>query len=70
VEWHASTSEMRVASAIVAQMLYRKCHPRARETIAIIKRTREVSMMDLLMIAIALGLFALAIAYAHVIGER
>jgi K+-transporting ATPase KdpF subunit len=61
---------MRVASAIVAQMLYRKCHPRARETIAIIKRTREVSMMDLLMIAIALGLFALAIAYAHVIGER
>ena len=55
---------------IVAPILYRKCHPRARETIAIIKRTREVSMMDLLMIGIALGLFALAITYAHAIGER
>ena len=62
---------MRVASVIVAPILYhRKCHPRARETIAIIKRTREVSMMDLLMIGIALGLFALAITYAHAIGER
>jgi len=27
-------------------------------------------MMDALMIAIALGLFALAIAYSHAIGER
>ena len=70
MEWHASTGEMRVASVIVAPMLYRKCHPSARETIAIIKRTREVSMMDLLMIGIALGLFALAITYAHAIGER
>jgi hypothetical protein len=34
------------------------------------KRTREVSMMDVLMVAIALGLFSLAIAYAHAIGER
>ena len=54
----------------VAPMLYGKCHPKARETIATIKRTREVSMMDVLMIAIALGLFTLAIAYAHAIGER
>jgi K+-transporting ATPase KdpF subunit len=37
---------------------------------ATIKRTREVSMMDVLMIGIALGFFALAIAYAHAIGER
>jgi len=51
-------------------MLYRKCHPRARETIATIKRTREVSMMDVLMIGIALGFFAFAITYAHAIGER
>jgi hypothetical protein len=70
VEWQALTSEMRVASVIVAPRLYRKCHLRARETIATIKRTREVSMMDVLMIGIALGLFALAIAYAHAIGER
>ena len=61
---------MRVALVTVAPMLYRKCHPRAHETIATIKRTREVSMMDVLMIAIVLGLFALAIAYAHAIGER
>jgi hypothetical protein len=69
VEWHASTSEMRVASVTVAPMCYRKCHP-AREAIATIKRTREVSMMDVLMIAIALGLFALAITYAHAIAGR
>jgi uncharacterized protein YraI len=31
------------------------------------KRAREVSMMDVLMIAIALGFFALAIAYAYAI---
>ena len=55
---------------IVAPMRYRKSHPKARETIATIKRKRDVSMMDVLMIAIALGLFALAITYAHAIGER
>jgi hypothetical protein len=41
--------------------------PRPRQTTATIKRTGRVSMMDILMIAIALSLFGLAIAYAHAI---
>jgi hypothetical protein len=51
----------------VGGVVDRRRHPRARETIATIQRTREFSMMDVLMIAIALSLFALAIAYAHAI---
>jgi hypothetical protein len=58
---------MRAALVIVAPLIYRKCRPRPCEKIATIRRTRELSMMDVLMIAIALGLFALAIAYAHAI---
>jgi hypothetical protein len=54
--------KMRVA---LLTLLYGGRYPAPCEIIATIKRTREVSMMDVLMIAIALGLFALAIAYAH-----
>jgi hypothetical protein len=63
MERHCQSWE--IADGIVDPRLYCGRHPRRREIIATIKRTREVSMMDVLMIAIALGLFALAIAYAH-----
>jgi len=41
--------------------------PRPCQTIAKIKRMGRFSMMDILMIGIALSLFGLAIAYAHAI---
>jgi hypothetical protein len=45
-------------------LIYRKCGPRPRETIATIKRTREVSMMDAPMLALVFDLFAPANCYA------
>jgi hypothetical protein len=67
MEWHPDELENGDGLVTVAPLLYRRRHPRPRETRATIKRTRELSMMDVLMIAIALSLFALAIAYAYAI---
>jgi hypothetical protein len=64
-----TTGRTRVALVIVAPLIYRKClrpTPRANRTIIASKR-KGGSMMDVLMIALALGLFTLAIGYAHAI---
>ena len=62
---NASSAGDRCAAALTANVAQGRA-----ETITKIRRTREVSMMDVLMIGIALGLFVLAVTYAHAIGEK